>query len=408
VGYFQDWAVAKKSFETKTGGAKKPSEKFWGVYRKSSGLEKACKGLDDALKKRVVAEMQSAEATYRQTSKSYSTLLMQTSTTDKDGDYKTELRKLEQALYDIADDFVKERDQVQQSLFKLAKADLDKYERGVSKTFELIIALLEKAEAQYQVCDSHLRDLSMAAVERDQGSVKKSAVSLNSAVKDLDTLVKHMNKIYSDCDKKVDADLKVWEKANKDLVALFQNQITFLKTAIEKLPMNMTIKCDQAKDLMDDAKRLLQTAGNALRGQVDTDKVFTASIGKFAQRAANLATNCNNDVIGLEGDFDMANFQYMNTPEDMGQGERSKRFDAIRSNLNGQMKQVPVFQARLEKAKTALRKEFDRYPAEFLHSPKVKTEVGYIEEALKMLDEGLEKLDAALAKIKKLLVKAVV
>src|SRR5688572_9919554 len=48
MSYEADWKAAKKQFENAT-GKKKPSEKFLGVFRESSGIEGACKKLDQSL-----------------------------------------------------------------------------------------------------------------------------------------------------------------------------------------------------------------------------------------------------------------------------------------------------------------------------------------------------------------------
>lgn len=50
IGKWHDaWKKAKKTFEDST-GQKKPSEKVWGVFRKSSGLEDTTKAMDKAYK----------------------------------------------------------------------------------------------------------------------------------------------------------------------------------------------------------------------------------------------------------------------------------------------------------------------------------------------------------------------
>lgn len=46
--YLDDWKLCKKTFEAKAG--KKPSEAFFGVFRRSTGMEDAAKALDAAQK----------------------------------------------------------------------------------------------------------------------------------------------------------------------------------------------------------------------------------------------------------------------------------------------------------------------------------------------------------------------
>ncbi|MBL8799014.1 MAG: hypothetical protein JNM56_34330, partial [Planctomycetia bacterium] len=77
MGFAQDWTNAKKNFENKT-KQKKPSEKVLGVFRKSSGLEKATQALDNALNKCDLADMDRAAKGYATASSAYQDLLSRT------------------------------------------------------------------------------------------------------------------------------------------------------------------------------------------------------------------------------------------------------------------------------------------------------------------------------------------
>ncbi|MGN6367508.1 MAG: hypothetical protein ACTHN5_04535 [Phycisphaerae bacterium] len=73
MSYADTWKAAKTKYENDT-KSKKPSDKFMGVFRKSSGIETACKDLDTALAKgdtaggkKALAALQSAGSSYLKT-----------------------------------------------------------------------------------------------------------------------------------------------------------------------------------------------------------------------------------------------------------------------------------------------------------------------------------------------------
>jgi hypothetical protein len=90
MSYISEWTQIKKNFEGNT-GKKKPSEKFLGVFRKSSGMESACKSLDSAIAaadaaggEKAVKELESAQDSYIKT--------LAKSAKDGDLDYNTEIK----------------------------------------------------------------------------------------------------------------------------------------------------------------------------------------------------------------------------------------------------------------------------------------------------------------------------
>ena len=77
TSFFGDWKAAKKMFESLS-GRKKPSKKFVGAFRKSSGLEKAIKAMDTASKKNDLAGYKKAFTAYEKTARGYLKLVEKT------------------------------------------------------------------------------------------------------------------------------------------------------------------------------------------------------------------------------------------------------------------------------------------------------------------------------------------
>jgi hypothetical protein len=107
MSYLKDWQDAKKAFEAAT-GKKKPSESFLGVFRKSSGMESACKGLDDAIKKPTLDGLTKAMMAFDKSRSDYLKLLGKADDADKGGDYAKEIQKLAGALMGIQETYARD------------------------------------------------------------------------------------------------------------------------------------------------------------------------------------------------------------------------------------------------------------------------------------------------------------
>jgi hypothetical protein len=124
MGYLSDWQTAKKAFETAT-GKKKPSEKFVGVFRKSTGLESVTKGLDEAAKTPSLAGMTKAMEAYEKGRIEYLKLLDKADSDEKNADYSKEIATLKKALSAILEEFAKERQKLKDS-YKVLTTPLPK------------------------------------------------------------------------------------------------------------------------------------------------------------------------------------------------------------------------------------------------------------------------------------------
>jgi len=91
MGYEADWVKIKKEFEAVT-GKKKPSAKFLGVFSRS-GLESACKKLDEALAGTDFAAADKAVKSFETTRTSYAATLNKAAQ-DGDSDYTKEVKKM--------------------------------------------------------------------------------------------------------------------------------------------------------------------------------------------------------------------------------------------------------------------------------------------------------------------------
>lgn len=396
MNLLQDWKDAKKHFEDKT-KEKKPTEKFWGIFRKSSGLEKACKSLDEALKKGDLAGMKKALDAYRLTSKSYADLLGN-SAEGKSPTYQEHLQVLKQALAAIGKKFCVGRTQ---ALLK----DMRALNQVVEKDHEHVLLLLEEAEAQYQLCDRFLRELHKLATSDKPGDKsgtqkKLAANGVQLAFKNLSALKQKMDKAQGDSDKRVKLAVAYWRK--NDNTGL-QSQLT-LKNTIERLPMSMQIKCDRAAVLLDDGQKLLVTAKQALEGKADAEKLFANSMVNFVKRVQNAPGTYRSMVTNLDTDVKVLSSEYEKALKETQEGsqERTQSLAEVRTGLATHRKGIDTIRTRLEHTKEILEIEWQHFPQGVREDPRFKKHVGDVHGAFDLLDESLEELKAIEVKHQKL------
>lgn len=396
MNLLQDWTTAKKNFEEKT-KEKKPSEKFWGIFRKSSGLEKACKALDDALKKGDLAGMKKALDAFRLTAKSYGDLLAN-STEGKSPTYKEQLQVLKQALADIEKKFCVGRTQ---ALLKEMRA----FNQVVEKDHEHVLLLLEEAESQYQLCDRFLRELHKLATSDKPGDKsgtqkKLAANGVQLAFKNLGVLTQKMDRARNDSTNRVKQTVTYWRK--NDSTGL-KSQLT-LKNTIEALPMSMKIKYDRAAELLDDGKKLLVTAKQALEGKADAEKLFANSMVNFVKRVQDAPGTYRSMVTNLDNDIKVLSSEYEKALKETQEGsqERTQSLAEVRSGLATHRKGIDAIRTRLDHTKEILRTEWDHFPQGVRDDPRFEKHVNDVDGAFDLLDESLEELKGIETKHQKL------
>lgn len=105
--FASDWMIAKRLFETAT-GKKKPSKKFLGSFKMSSGLEDACKDLEKAIAQPSPDRIIKAEKKFDKAAADYLKVLNKAAQDDGATElYKVEIGKLEKALEKIRLEFTK-------------------------------------------------------------------------------------------------------------------------------------------------------------------------------------------------------------------------------------------------------------------------------------------------------------
>jgi cell division protein FtsB len=281
MGYLQEWQTAKKQFEDAT-NRKKPSEKFLGFIRKASGVEDACKSLDQSLAKSDPQAMDKAENSYRTTAKTYSQLLDQAAAKEAESaTYKQEVQKLKDFMGKLVDKFVVARGAAAQDKAHGLLGELDKAANLAIQSYGGVIASGELVKNNFKECSTRLHDL--CALKGDPAAVKKAVVALEAPVKALTTTTGTMAKARTEADKKATAVLTDLTKSAPLLTAV-AGPCKELKANLEGKMKEAKDCCDAANTMVQEAKKILTTAAGVLKGKVKADDVVLERVAAVSKK----------------------------------------------------------------------------------------------------------------------------
>jgi len=359
--FAQQWKTAKDVFLRDT-GRKKPSDKFLGVFRKSAGIENACKGLDNALKEFNVKGMTKAVGVFEQAKDAYLTTLDRAQA-NEDENYQQQVTVLRGALERVAVDFADEWN-------KLSKREFGKLEKAITTSKEQLLRIrkqlqvkLEQAESQLQEADASWRAVAAGVAISDTKAAKKAAGDLQKKVKDLLHTTKELGKTYRDKLKDIDDALKDWEKY-PDVINVSADKYDRLVGEIERFQKPfIEEERNRVEAIAAEAKTLLTKASKALKeGIGDAEAEYSSSIKKFSERARRLAEQCSNDVLEIENAYATVNTRFTQQFTPMEPGEDKEKLRAgLQSSLSSFLKEIQQVAVRLGKAKQTLKKEWKSF-----------------------------------------------
>lgn len=403
MAYLDDWKLCKKTFEAKAG--KKPSEKFLGVFRKSSGMEDAAKGLDTALQKLDPKELDKAAAKYKTTSESYRKLLEGASKQDKGEDYKGALVELGRNMDRIAANFKETADG---RLLAKARNLLDGVGAtyaGMQKEFAAALEAVHEAETAYQECEKIVRLVCVTAPQ-NPAEAKKLAASLATPCKTIASISARVDKSYASVAKSFQS-IRELEKSQQYLVKLVQGEFGGGRDKAMGIQDGLEDKSAELKELVAKSKAAVATAADALKGAVDTQKVMVQSLETFLNRVQKAVVSCNAGVLDKEGSFDAANFGYMNAKEGKVPADKLEKTMAdLYKQTELSIANCAAESTRITKVQETLIREFAGFHKQIVtDNPQAQAIVDDIKDALSDLPKDLQRLKDVVAKTKKLQAK---
>lgn len=404
MAFLDDWKLCKRTFEAKAG--KKPSETFLGVFRKSSGMEDAAKGLDTALQKLDPKEIDKAAAKYRTTSESYQKLLLSSFSKEDSGqDYKAALAELARGMDRILANFKEAADGRLLSKAQNVLHGIGPIYVGMQQEFNAAREATQEAETAYQECEKIVRLVCVAA-PTDASGAKKLAASLAAPCKTISTISDRVAKSYASVAKTFQS-ISALGKSQQYLVGLVQKDFDSMREKAMGIQDGLEDKTMELQELMAKSKAAVKTAADALKGAVDTQQVMLQSLEGFLNRVQKSVVSCNAGVLDKEGGFDQMNFAFMNAKEGkVPADELEKMMADLYREGDIKIANVAAETTRITKVQETLIREFSGFHKQIVtDNPQAKAIVDEIQEALSDLPKDLQKLKDVVAKTKKLQAK---
>ncbi|MBL8797227.1 MAG: hypothetical protein JNM56_25215 [Planctomycetia bacterium] len=363
MSLIQQWQTAKRTFEQQT-QRKKPSEKFLGIFRKSSGLESACKALDDSLKEFNVKAKTKAMAAFNQAKNTYLATL-QRALGNEDENYQQQVNTLSNALDQLAADYTNAWDGVANQEFQKFITAVKNSIKAAEKNKQQLQQKLDKVEDQMQEADATWRALAAAVSTRDKEAAKKASGELQKQVKNLLAANTEVAKSYRAQLKAIDETVDSWEK-HEDVIQInedeYERQAGFLRFQRNFVDNGRL----RTEEIVAESKDLLTKAAKALKeGIGNAEAEYTASIGKFARRVRDMSINAEAPLIATENLYnrlrqDLQNYQDMEPGND-----KDRRKTDLQKQFNEHLKTVQQAGLKLGKAKQTLKKEWKAFPEYF-------------------------------------------
>lgn len=403
MAYIDDWKLCKKTFEAKAG--KKPSEKFLGVFRKSSGMEDAAKGLDTALQKLDPKEIDKAVAKYTTTSGSYRKLLEGASKEDKGEDYKGALVELGRGMDRILANFNETADGRLLAKARNLMDGVGVTYSGMQKEFAAALEAVHEAETAYQECEKIVRLVCVTAPQ-NPAEAKKLAASLTTPCKVISSISARVDKSFANVAKSFQS-IRELQKSQQYLVKLVEAEFNAGRDKAMGIQDGLEDKSNELKELIAKSKETVATAANALKGAVDTQKVMVQSLETFLGRVQKAVVSCNAGVLDKEGSFDTANFGYMNAKEGRVPADKLEKTMAdLYKQTELSIANCAAESTRITKVQETLIREFAGFHKQIVSdNPAAQAIVDDIKDALSDLPKDLQRLKDVVAKTKKLQAK---
>ncbi|MBL8799202.1 MAG: hypothetical protein JNM56_35275 [Planctomycetia bacterium] len=359
--FLNQWQTAKRNFENALQGRKKPSEKFLGIFRKSSGLEAGCKGLDQCVQKFDVKAMHKAVDAFDAAKEAYLRTLDRAGD-NPDDNYKQQIATLRVALGQLVKDFQDAwQAMAEQEFGKLAKS-MTESQKSLLKSYQQFVTKLDKAEGQLQEADAAWRDVAAAVTANDKKAAKQAVAVLKDKVKVLLAATSELSKGCQQKLREIENVVESWDK-HEDVIAVDTERYNKLRMEVVGLGTSVQLRTERIAEIVQEAKELLTNAARTMeQGLDDAEEVYRASIGKFVQRAADACTSCTKDVGHLKVDLGKIEQGYQGYQQLAGGEPKEKKKALLLDLVNRQLKTAQQLGLRIDNARKALKKEWKSFP----------------------------------------------
>lgn len=400
--FLEEWKKARRSFETAT-QKKKPCEKFFGVFNKSTGIDSALKALDDAAGKSDADKMLKAEEVFSKVIGDYTPILIKAAKEDKGANYTAEVGKLAAALQQIGVDFADLRKQAntaatQEVTDKLLKGFSD-FIKSCKPAQAQAAAAKRQAILDHGACSEALAEIALAAGAGDAGAIKTAFGTIAVKAKAIEAAITATTAAYQ---KLAASRMKIvdeWKACKKDLLDAQNKAVLGASDRSDNLVRQVEHLLGEIKDEFDGAKDVVKDAATAAKDATTATAMLLKTLDQLATRSSKLAGPMQTSAADIDGKLDHNRNRIENERDAETDPARKK---AITDNIRDKVKAIQADAAAQAKEATANAREIlvavGRFPSGLLANATAKKSIEFINADIELLEKAAQELQKSVAK----------
>ena len=290
--YLADWKHAKENFERVTGKSK-PSEKFLGAFRKSSGIEDACKLLDTAETSGDLKKIAAAQVSFSKALNNYKGTLQKALVGEETTTYKGEVKKLQDLLDGMVGSFAIKKSKVEEEITnRLSKRSVELLHDFVAR-MENLKAIMAEIGREEEIANHAMIKIAEALQKNAADKARQEINRIDESVKVVRNKKVAVKKLIELAEKNFEHDAKTFEIAgyNGD-----KNRFTANLDQARSIILNMREMTAAADESVVAIEEDLNRAKGSMKGEIDANENYIRAIGKLSKRGIDLNKKLDAEV----------------------------------------------------------------------------------------------------------------
>lgn len=330
-----------------------------GAFRKSSGIEDACKTLDAAEAAGDFKKMSAAEIAFSKALGIYQGTLQKALAGEETATYKAEVKKLQDSLEGFLQTYKIKSIKSKQSIYdQQTKRSIELVQESAKRygDFRQLIGEIEKIES--------LSDAAMARIVEalDKNAAEKVRVEINN----IDEYAKNVRDKKAALKKLVDVAASSFIRDSKSFdISAFEKGVNPITTNIERGKKivddmrELSKKADESIFQIDDD---LKRAKAALKGKVDSNAIYIDEINKLSKRGIELNQKLEADLRYVTHMIDHAELESIKSVAEKDPVLKSKILEKALEEVAMQRARIKIIAELIEKGKRDMTNELSGFP----------------------------------------------
>lgn len=356
--YLADWKRAKEGFERATGKSK-PSEKFLGAFRKSSGIEDACKLLDTAETSGDLKKIAAAQVSFTKALNNYKGTLQKALGGEETTTYKGEVKKLQDLLDGMVGSFAIKKSMAEEEIInRLSKRSSELLHDFVSRMANLK-AIMAEIEREEEIANHAMIKIAEALQKSATDKARQEMNRIEESVKVVRNKKVAVKKLIELAEKNYIQDAKTFEIAGfEGDKSRFMTNLAQTRSIIENM-RELTAKADES---VFEIEQDLNRAKGSLKGEIDANENYIRAISKLSKRGIDLNKKLDAELRSVSDQINLATKQSEEAYAIEDPILRDKLLDKAIEQVESQKSLFKNIVNAIETGKKEIYQELNSYP----------------------------------------------